>query len=133
MLRQPRFLTALALLFLFAMSFFALVGCSAAGSSLDGTQWRLTEWTLSSLNPADFNITAKFTNGEVAGSSGVNAYSGPYRLGPGSAFSLGQAAGTLMAGSEPAMRAEAAYLTLLAQAKSYKVTNGRLTLRPGRK
>ena len=33
-----------------------------------------------------------------------------------------------MAGPEPAMRAETAYLTLLGQAKSYKVTDGKLTL-----
>jgi heat shock protein HslJ len=127
MKRQPIFLTALAV-FLFGMSFFALVGCSDTRSSLDGTQWRLTEWTLSSLNPADFTITAKFTNGEVAGNSSVNSYSGPYKLGPGNAFSIGQVASTLMAGSEPAMRAETAYLTLLGQAKSYKVTDGKLTL-----
>jgi heat shock protein HslJ len=83
---------------------------------------------LSSLNPADFTITAKFTNGEVAGNSGVNTYSGPYKLGPGNAFSIGQVAGTLMAGPEPAMRAETAYLTLLGQAKSYKMTDGKLIL-----
>ena len=127
MIRQPLFLAALVIL-LFGMSHFALVGCSDTSGSLDGTQWRLTEWTLSPPNPADFTITAKFTNREVAGNSGVNMYRGPYLLGPGNAFSIGRVAGTLMAGPEPAMRAETAYLTLLGQAKSYKVTDGKLIL-----
>jgi heat shock protein HslJ len=33
-----------------------------------------------------------------------------------------------MAGPEPAMRAEGAYLTLLGQARAYRVEAGRLTL-----
>jgi len=103
-------------------------GGSTGGNSLDGTQWRLTEWTLSSLSPAEFTITAKFAGGQVSGNSGVNSYSGPYDLGPGNAFSVGQLAVTQMAGPEPAMRAESAYLTLLAQAKSFKTADGKLTL-----
>jgi Heat shock protein len=111
----------------------ALVGCSREGGSpdggvLDGTRWRLTEWTLSSLDPADFTITARFADGQISGNSGVNSYSGTYQAGSGDAFSLGQIAVTEMGGQEPAMRAEAAYLTLLSQAKSFKLTGGRLTL-----
>lgn len=111
----------------------ALVGCSRDGGSpdggvLDGTRWRLTEWTLSSLDPADFTITARFADGQISGNSGVNSYSGTYQAGSGDAFSLGQIAVTEMGGPEPAMRAEAAYLTLLSQAKSFKLTGGRLTL-----
>lgn len=111
----------------------ALVGCSRDGGSpdggvLDGTRWRLSEWTLSSLDPADFTITARFADGQISGNSGVNSYSGTYQAGSGDAFSLGQIAVTEMGGQEPAMRAEAAYLTLLSQAKSFKLTGGRLTL-----
>jgi heat shock protein HslJ len=58
----------------------------------------------------------------------VNSYGGPYALGPGSAFSVGQIASTEMAGPEPAMRAEGAYVTLLGQARAYRVEAGRLTL-----
>lgn len=117
----------------FALSLIALAGCSSDsgsshGSALDGTQWRLSEWTLSSLNPADFTITLRFADGLASGNSGVNSYSGTYQVGPGDAFSVGQLAVTEIAGSEPAMRAEGAYLTLLGQAKSYKVATGRLTL-----
>ena len=130
MIRQPLSLPSLSVL-LIGMSLLALVGCSDTRSSLDGTRWRLTGWTLSSLNPADFTITAQFTNGQVAGNSGVNTYSGPYTLGPGDALSIGPLAGTLMAGPDPAMRAESAYLTLLGQAKSFKLTDGKLTLYDG--
>jgi heat shock protein HslJ len=118
----------LATLLLAALLSTALTGCSPAGGTPVGTQWKLTEWTLSSLNPADFSITAKFSNGQVSGNSGVNSYSGPCKIGPGSAFSAGPLSGTLMAGTETAMRAETAYLTLLGQAKSFKVSGDTLTL-----
>ena len=108
-----------------------VAGCGGSGSdtpSLDGTAWRLTEWALSSLDPSDFTITAAFANGKISGKSGVNTYGGPYTEGPGDAFSVGDLASTEMAGPEPNMRAESAYLTLLSQAKSYKLDGGGLTL-----
>jgi heat shock protein HslJ len=103
-------------------------GCSSESRVLDGTNWQLSEWTLSSLDPADLAITAQFADGQISGSGGVNSYSGPYELGPASAFSVGTLATTMMGGPEPAMRGEAAYLTLLGQARSYKLTADRLTL-----
>jgi heat shock protein HslJ len=106
----------------------APAGCSSAASKLEGTQWKLIGWTISSIDPANVTITAQFTDGQVSGNSGVNSYSGPCKLGPGDAFSAGPLAGTEMAGPEPAMRAETVYLTLLAQARSYKVVDGKLTL-----
>jgi heat shock protein HslJ len=123
----------LATVALVATALTALAACSsgggsAAGASLDGTRWRLSEWTLNSLNPADFSITAQFTKGQISGHGGVNTYGGPYKAGPGDAFSAGPLASTEMAGPEPAMRAETAYLTLLGQARSFKVAGGRLTL-----
>jgi heat shock protein HslJ len=103
-------------------------GCSRADDPLAGTQWRLTGWTLSSLSPAGFTITAAFADGRISGRSGVNSYGGPYEAGSGSSFSVGRLASTRMAGPEPAMRAEGAYMTLLAQARSYEVREDRLTL-----
>lgn len=97
-------------------------------SLLDGTQWRLAGWTLSSLNPADFTITAKFTAGRISGNSGVNTYGGPYQTGPGNAFSVGPLASTEMGGPETATRAEGAFMTLLGQAKFYKIVDGMLML-----
>jgi heat shock protein HslJ len=119
---------ALAAACLAAVSLVALAGCLHDGSPLDGTSWRLTGWTLSSLNPADFTITAQFADGNISGHSAVNTYGGPYKLGRGAAFEAGPLACTKMAGPEPAMRAEAAYLELLGQAKSYKMADGKLTL-----
>jgi heat shock protein HslJ len=63
-----------------------------------------------------------------AAGGGVNSYGGPYAIGPGRAFSVGQITSTERAGPEPAMRAEGAYLTLLGQARSYRVEAGRLRL-----
>ena len=117
-----------AALLVIALLLIASVGCTRGDNALDGTQWRLAGWTLSSLNPADFTITAKFADGRISGSSGVNSYSGPYRLGSSHAFAAGPLAGTEMAGPEPAMRAEGAYMTLLRQARSYELAEGRLTL-----
>ena len=124
--RSRRFNAAAILLI--AMYLIALIGCVRGNSELDGTQWRLAGWTLSSLDAQEFDITAGFADGKVSGHSGVNSYGGPYALGPGSAFSVGQIASTEMAGSASAMRAEGAYVTLLGQARSYRVEAGRLTL-----
>jgi heat shock protein HslJ len=109
----------------------ALAGCSSSGGSLDGTQWKLTGWSMNSLDPAAFTITAKFAGGQISGTGGVNTYGGPYRIGPGGDFSAGPLASTQMAGPEPAMRAESGYLTLLGQARSYKMAAGKLTLFDG--
>ena len=110
-----------------ALALAPLGGCAASWPALNNTRWKLTEWTLSSLNPADFTITAEFADGRISGKSGVNSYSGTCKIGPGRAFSVAQVAGTQMAGPEPAMRAESAYLTLLGQARAYGVTGARLT------
>ena len=105
-------------------------GCSSGTGtpSLDGTSWKLTGWSLSSLDPNDFNITADFKDGKVTGQSAVNRSSGSYTTGPGDAFSTKETATTMMAGPEPAMRAEQAYLKLLGEAASFKVSGSTLTL-----
>jgi heat shock protein HslJ len=101
---------------------------SAAAGPLDHSRWRLTGWTVSSLDPASVSITANFAGGQISGNSGVNTYSGPCTVGPGDAFATGDLASTMMAGPEPAMRAETAYMTLLGQARSYSTDGGTLTL-----
>jgi heat shock protein HslJ len=109
----------------------AAAGCGGSGGDtapLNGTAWGLTGWTLSSLDPSDFKITAAFADGKISGKSAVNNYSGPYTEGPGEAFSVGELISTMMAGPEPDMRAEAAYLKLLAEAKSFRIDGDSLTL-----
>jgi heat shock protein HslJ len=80
------------------------------------------------MDPASVTITMKFADGQVSGNSGVNSYGGPYTAGPGGSLTLGALAMTEMAGPEPAMRAESAYQTLLAQVGSFKLADGKLTL-----
>jgi len=126
MIRMPKRLVIAVVLI--AVWLIPLVGGSSPSSSLDGTQWKLIGWALSSLKPADFTITAKFADGHISGHSAVNTYSGPCKLDLKGSFSAGALVGTQMAGPEPAMRAETAYLTLLGQAKSYKVVDGKLKL-----
>jgi len=104
-----------------------LAGCSS-GNDLDGTSWKLVGWTVSSLYPGEFDITATFSDGRISGGSGVNSYSGSYAASGGGAFEVGEIAGTLMGGSEPAMRAETIYLTLLGEARSFTLSEGTLTL-----
>lgn len=103
------------------------VACTSGGS-LEGTSWKLTEWSVSSIDPARVTITAKFANGRIGGSGGVNSYSGPYTAGPGTAFKAGTLTSTLMAGPEPAMHAETAYFALLAQVASYRIHGDTLTM-----
>jgi heat shock protein HslJ len=105
-------------------------GCGSedAAPDLDGTAWTLATWSVSSIDPADFTITASFADGRIGGTSAVNSYGGPYTTGPDDAFSTGEIASTLMAGPEPAMRAEEAYMELLQAAASYEVAGGTLTL-----
>jgi heat shock protein HslJ len=127
---RPRRIAVLVTLAL-SVTLLGVAGCggsSSASPTLEGTSWRLTGWTLSSLNPEDFTITAAFADGKISGKSAVNNYNGPFTEGPGDAFSVGELISTMMAGPEPDMRAEQAYLTLLAQAKSYVLKDGVLTL-----
>jgi heat shock protein HslJ len=126
---RPR-LTATFVTMVLAVALAAVAGCggSSDAPSLDGTSWRLSGWTLSSLDPNDFTITAQFAEGKISGKSAVNNYGGAYTEGPGDAFSVGDLASTMMAGPEPEMRAESAYLKLLAEAKSYKLDGDTLTL-----
>ena len=126
--RRSRSSTAIASRLLVALCCFVLLGCARGQGALDGTAWRLTEWTLSSLNPREFDITAEFVDGQIGGHGAVNSYGGSYTLGPGHTFAVRSLASAEMAGPEPAMRAEGAYFTLLAQASSYRVDAGRLTL-----
>ena len=119
---------AFAAMWVVGVAISALVGCARGDAELDETQWRLTEWTLSSLDARDFDITAQFADGKIGGHSGVNSYGGPYTVGSRQSFKVGPIASTEMAGPEPAMRAEGAYLMLLGQARAYRVEEGRLTL-----
>ena len=110
-----------------ALILVAVVSCASVDGRLGGS-WRLASWTVSSLDPGVFQITAHFDDGTISGSTGVNTYSGLYKLGPDNSFAVDDISSTEMAGSEPAMRAEAAYTKLLGQARSYNHIDGALIL-----
>jgi len=80
------------------------------------------------LSAALLTAAACGGSGKISGTSAVNTYGGPYTEGPGDAFSVGDLASTMMAGPEPDMRAEQAYLKLLSQVESCKLTARGLTL-----
>ena len=113
---------------LIAASLVTMTGCARGVAELGGTDWMLDVWTISSVGPRDVRITAQFAGGRVSGGIGASTYSGSYEVGPGAAFSAGPIGATGAAGSEVAARAETAYLALLRQAKSFKMTDAKLTL-----
>jgi heat shock protein HslJ len=99
-----------------------------AASDLAGTSWRLQECSASSSNPADFTITAQFDETMMSGRSAVNSYGGQYTATTDGDFSVGPLVQTEMAGSEPAMRAESIYFSLLQSARKYTVDGTTFTL-----
>jgi len=103
-------------------------GDSPEGGSLEGVQWRLTESSISSTDLGAAGITATFSKGTVSGFSGVNTYSGSCTAKADGAFQTGPLASTEMAGPEALMRAESAYLVLLASARRYRRGGTILTL-----
>lgn len=139
---STRRLAALALSIAAAAALLVLAGCGEDGAeggsdggggeadsaALDGTDWSLVRWRETGLDPADFTITASFADGSISGTSAVNTYSGSYTTGGVNDFSVGQIASTMMAGPEPDMEAEAAYLGLLEDAASFHATETTLTL-----
>jgi heat shock protein HslJ len=123
----------------FALACGALISSSACtgqdGSedpaALEGVEWHLTESSETSLNVDLTGITATFDGSRMSGSSGVNQFGGSYSANADGSFSAGPLVSTLMAGPEPLMRIEAAYLALLDEAESFSVEGDRLTLATG--
>jgi len=99
----------------------ALVACSTAAPQdtpppdLPGTKWVLAAWSDTSIDPAEFDITASFAKRAmiISGSSGVNRYEVEYVGGANGPLTFGTIISTKMAGEEDASKAEAKYLELL--------------------
>jgi heat shock protein HslJ len=109
------------------------VGCGNSGdtqdpAALEGVEWHLAESSVSSSDLAATGITASFEGGQMSGFSGVNQYSGGFTAKSDGSFSAGPLASTMMAGPEPLMTAEAAYLKLLEDADTFAIEDGTLTL-----
>lgn len=103
-------------------------GATAPAPRLEGTSWRLQAWSISSLPASDFTLTARFADGDVSGRSAVNTYSAPVTHGHGNTLAVGPVVLTRMAGPEPAMRAESAFLALLGDARSWRIDGRHLIL-----
>lgn len=106
------------------------VGIQQAGgdTSLEGTQWVLA--TLNGQAPiAGTTLTAAFAENQVGGSAGCNQYSGAYLTSNGN-LTIREIAMTEMFCMEPAgvVEQEQSFLSALASAAGYRVTDGRLKI-----
>ncbi len=111
-------------------------GCGGGASgtdpkALEGVEWTLVESSMSSVDLGAAGMTANFDGEKVYGFSGVNQYGGPYTAKDDGTLEIGELASTMMAGPEPLMRAEQAYLELLASCDGYRVEGDTLTLLTG--
>ncbi len=95
---------------------------------LDGTGWTLTGWAEPDPIPVSVSITAEFSEGRVAGTSGVNQYNASVTSGTDGSFAIDAPISTKMAGPEDAMAAESTYLRRLEAATSYQVDGDTLVL-----
>jgi heat shock protein HslJ len=117
----------------FALLTFGAVGCSNGASSagsLEGPTWYLDAYSESGgaeLSPVlpDVPVTAVFDGDTVSGSGGVNTYSALYSV-DGADIVVERVSSTFMAGSDPAMRQEAAYFTALQEAASFEIADDSL-------
>ncbi|BCX04233.1 MAG: META domain-containing protein [Candidatus Roseilinea sp.] len=100
-------------------------------SSIGATGLTGSSWVLESLNGqpplAETIITLNFEANRVNGSDGCNRFMGSYTL-DGFNITFGQLAGTLMACPEPIMKQAADFQQALANARSFRAADGRLTL-----
>ena len=111
-------------------------GCGGGTSgtdpkTLEGVDWTLVESSMSSVDLGAAGITANFDGEKVYGFSGVNQYGGPYTAKDDGTLEIGELASTMMAGPEPLMKAEQAYLELLKGCDGYQVEGDTLTLLSG--
>ena len=107
-------------------------GAAATGSR--GNEWRLVKWVANGVEKsiaADSIVTIAFDpSGKIAGNASVNRFSGTFRFDvdgnlewPGAGFAL-----TRMAGPQPLMMQERAFLESLRRTKLYRVDGQQLVL-----
>lgn len=112
---------------LFAAGILALLAaCSpVAGDPLKGTSWSLLEMNGRSALEGT-TVTASFADGNVSGSGGCNSYGGAYKVN-GDKLQIKELVSTLMACADTGvMDQEAAFLSALGNAQSFKLTGGQL-------
>jgi heat shock protein HslJ len=108
-------------------------GCGTEGGSggrFEGIRWMLESYSSGGGMknvPQGSKADALFERGNVSGNSGVNTYSGSYKV-SGSSITIGRLASTMMAGPEDLMKMEQAYLANLDMVASYTAGSAELTL-----
>jgi len=97
--------------------------------SIAGTEWVLERWAEGEVAPGGVEVTLRWEDGRLVGSSGCNRYVAPVTPGdqPG-ALGIGPIAGTRKACPEPAMGVEDRFLRQLGAASSLRFELGRLGL-----
>ena len=95
---------------------------------LASTKWELAAWSVSSRNPADYQMTLNFDKKTLSGCSAVNSYGGGYKTGRNGKLDIRVMWVTIMAGSPDAMEAETIYFDLLGKVKKYTKTADELKL-----
>lgn len=136
--RRTRLVVFIAVAGLAAVVPFAASACGSDDSTdssvqddaaLGGRIWKAVEIASVTTAPADgAEAIATFEGGVLSGSGGVNRYTAAYTTEEPDGITIAQAAATLMAGPEDAMAQEQAYLAALAQAATFSVDEGSLTL-----
>lgn len=103
---------------------------TAPTATLQETYWKLTEVDGRPAVVFDGSREAHMVlrkDGSVSGSSSVNRMMGSYTI-EGDSITFGQMAGSMMAGPEPLMKQEQAFLKALGNTKRYRVEGETLTL-----
>lgn len=115
-------------------TFAVVAGCGGgnggSGGGIEDVTWVLDSYRLDGTMtdvPPDMRIDAVFAAGRVSGFSGVNTYWAAYEV-SGSSLTIDMPASTMMAGPEPLMAVEQAYLSALQEAASFTATQDELVV-----
>lgn len=123
---QFTFKSVLIPLSLLALSVFPpLNPMNASEAPLTGTTWKLVSWGTSQSpeKPLDqTQITLRFGENQINGSSGCNRYMAPYKITE-NQLKITSTASTRMACEGEVMRQESKFLSALQAAKSYEITS----------
>jgi heat shock protein HslJ len=109
-----------------------MTGCgpSADGKFLEAQEWRATTIEYNTYGGTN-DITAKFSDGKIVGSTGVNRFTATYKLEPNRRITITMGETAKGAGTQEQMLNEQQFLGALASAKSYAADEKALTLFSG--
>ncbi len=124
--------TFLRIIVLLALGILLLTACGSKGVGLEGAVWELL--SINGVAPIEgTNITLRFQDGRVEGSSGCNTYGGDYVLEGEGVFRVGPVAVTEMGCLNPAgvLEQEVNYLSILQGASGLVQDDDRIRIEGG--